>query len=229
MNNSISSKVLSLIQDDIMTGQISGGDIISERSLVERYHVSRTPIREAFTILEREGWIEITPRQETRVTHFGLNELTEILPVRLSLESLAIELCIRNMDEALHQECEILKNDLQALKEVLHRNDPDERSKYMDLYNALDNRVHSMLYNNCNNRTLKFCFEHMRSTLRRTYRLIPLEYERMLAGIDELIAYITFFANGESMLAEVQMRAHITNSYLQKAAFFSSQNGSKSD
>jgi DNA-binding transcriptional MocR family regulator len=51
------------IEDDILLGRLAPGDRLDERALAQRYHVSRTPVREALRHLASEGLIEIRPLQ----------------------------------------------------------------------------------------------------------------------------------------------------------------------
>ena len=49
------SYVRDRILDDIVQGRIASGDVIQLRTLADRYEVSKTPVREALSQLQREG------------------------------------------------------------------------------------------------------------------------------------------------------------------------------
>lgn len=225
MKDSVSAKVLEMIQNDIAKGHIKDGEIITERALVERYAVSRTPIKEALKALEREGWVEITPRQETRVTHFGINEIMEMLPIRISIESLAIKLCIQNMNDQLMEVCARLHGDLLRLGDLLSQRGRFADTEFANTYNALDSRMHNLLFDYCNSKMLQVFFTHLQSLLKRTYQRIPLEYERVCAGTGELTRVVRCMMDRQFVLAETHMANHIVNSTEQKRRYFAAIQG----
>ena len=51
----------------IMTGELVPGSRLKEEEFAELYDVSRGPIREAFRLLERRGFVEVVPRHGARV------------------------------------------------------------------------------------------------------------------------------------------------------------------
>lgn len=67
------------------------GDIrLDERQLCESLGVSRTPIREALTILEREGFVRAVPRKGIVVVRKTKHEIIEMITVWAALESMAV-------------------------------------------------------------------------------------------------------------------------------------------
>ena len=134
---SLAQCVLTRIQEDITRGNIKDGEIITERILEQRYGVSRTPIKEALKLLEAEGWVEITPRQETRVIPFGIAEIQETLSIRIAMEGIAIKLCMQHMNDDLRLEFGQLLRELEDLGEKIDAAAPDT----LDVYNGLDNMV----------------------------------------------------------------------------------------
>ena len=212
---SLAQCVLTRIQEDITRGNIKDGEIITERILEQRYGVSRTPIKEALKLLEAEGWVEITPRQETRVIPFGIAEIQETLSIRIAMEGIAIKLCMQHMNDDLRLEFGQLLRELEDLGEKIDVAAPDT----LDVYNGLDNRFHSMLYRYSENRTLRGFHNSLRSLFRRTYYNIPLDIQRIRNGSDELIMVIRCMLDNDVLLAEVQITKHIINSIDQKINF----------
>jgi len=56
-------QIAMILKDDILTGRLKGGDRLFEDRLKNEFGVSRTPLRESFRVLEKEGLIEILPRK----------------------------------------------------------------------------------------------------------------------------------------------------------------------
>ncbi len=65
---------------------------LDERRLSQELGVSRTPVREALTLLEREGYIRTLPRRGVIVTRKSKREIVRMIEVWAALESLAARL-----------------------------------------------------------------------------------------------------------------------------------------
>ena len=65
---------------------------LDERRLSEGLGVSRTPIREAMTLLEQEGFVRTRPRRGIYVVRKTKREIVEMIPVWAALESMAARL-----------------------------------------------------------------------------------------------------------------------------------------
>jgi len=75
---------------------------LDERQLSAELGVSRTPIREAITLLEQEGFVRSVPRRGIFVVRKTKAELLEMIAVWAALESMAARLaCARASDKDL--------------------------------------------------------------------------------------------------------------------------------
>ena len=91
-SGSLHEEVLSKLRQMILEGELEPGSHIVERSLCERFKVSRTPLREAFKVLRSEGLVEILPNRGARVPTFGKKEICDAMEIMAALEGLAGEL-----------------------------------------------------------------------------------------------------------------------------------------
>ncbi|MDL2226589.1 GntR family transcriptional regulator [Deltaproteobacteria bacterium OttesenSCG-928-M10] len=80
------NEIFKLIQDKILFLDWEPGSSINEAALSKELGVSRTPIREALIILERERFIDIYPQRGTFVSLIDLNLVREIAYMRHILE-----------------------------------------------------------------------------------------------------------------------------------------------
>ncbi len=85
------SFVAERIRDMIIAGDLPAGGRISERMLTEGLGVTRTPLREAFKILEAEGLVRIVPNRGAEVMALSLAEVDAAIEVLIGLESVAAE------------------------------------------------------------------------------------------------------------------------------------------
>ncbi len=72
---------------------------LDERRLSEGLGVSRTPIREAMTLLEQEGFVRTRPRRGIFVVRKTKREIVEMIIVMAALESMAARLAAERAAE----------------------------------------------------------------------------------------------------------------------------------
>ena len=90
------------IKRAIMEMDIYGhpGEIrLDERQLSEDLGVSRTPIREAMTVLEQEGFVRSVPRRGIYVVRKTKREIVEMITVWAAIESMAARLACERASE----------------------------------------------------------------------------------------------------------------------------------
>src|SRR5918911_501615 len=73
---------------------------LDERELSQALGVSRTPIREAMTLLEQEGFIRTLPRRGIFIVRKTRREIVEMIQVWAALESLAARLAAERASDA---------------------------------------------------------------------------------------------------------------------------------
>ncbi len=84
-------RVYAVIRDRLILQQLPEGERLSEPEWARRLSVSRTAVREAFARLEAEGLIRKGATAGYVVPVLTLEDVREILEVRLALESAALE------------------------------------------------------------------------------------------------------------------------------------------
>ena len=70
----------------IQTGVFPPNAFLSERQLVLRLGMSKTPIRSALEHLEAQGLVVVSPRQGIVVKELSAREITDLFDMRLALE-----------------------------------------------------------------------------------------------------------------------------------------------
>lgn len=70
---------------EIIEGDRAPGDDLNSVDLSQRYSTSRTPVREALMLLEKEGLVVIPPRRRPRVVTFDVMDVREIYRTRCAL------------------------------------------------------------------------------------------------------------------------------------------------
>ena len=82
------------LRNAILKGEIAPGAAPSQVALAGELGLSRTPLREAIRLLEREGLIVSEPNQRARVAEFSIADLEELYLTRISLESVAVRITV---------------------------------------------------------------------------------------------------------------------------------------
>lgn len=84
------------IRNRILDGTLPPGSRLVEEELANQFDISRMPVREALTLLEAEGFVDITPRRGASVSVVSPEEALDIFQVRGMLEGLAARLAARS-------------------------------------------------------------------------------------------------------------------------------------
>lgn len=82
------------LQEAILSGELPPGAVLSQVQLAKQLGVSRTPLREALRLLEREGLINSEANRRVVVTSLSIADLEEVYAMRVSLEVLAVHLSV---------------------------------------------------------------------------------------------------------------------------------------
>jgi DNA-binding GntR family transcriptional regulator len=88
-------RALDYVKTRVLTGEIAGGELISEGEVATALGMSRTPVREAFLRLEAEGLLRLYPKRGALVVPVSPEEVRAVMEARLVLEQFATEKVIR--------------------------------------------------------------------------------------------------------------------------------------
>lgn len=100
---SLVGRIAEWVASNIIEGHLQPGDDLNSVALSKQFNTSRTPVREALLLLEKEGLVNIPPRRRPHVALTSLAEVREIYVVRAHLYMLVSELIVeRASNEAIH-------------------------------------------------------------------------------------------------------------------------------
>src|SRR2546427_12914459 len=88
------SSIAQQIGCSIIEGRLQPGDDLNPVDLSKQFQTSRTPVKEALLLLEKEGLVTIPPYRRPFVTRVSLEEAREIYQVRVNLLMLTAELIV---------------------------------------------------------------------------------------------------------------------------------------
>ena len=136
----------------IFNGTFKPGERINETQLAKSFGVSRSPIREAMRLLEKDGLLKADDRNGFSITSLTAKDVDEIYKIRIPLEQLAVELVI---DEADEEELTILEKQLEETEKAIHNGTEDTEII------RLNQKFHELLVDFSHNRHLKNLLEHV--------------------------------------------------------------------
>jgi DNA-binding GntR family transcriptional regulator len=82
------------LREAIMSGELPAGAGMSQVSLARQFGISRSPVREALRLLEREGLVEVRVNQRPRVAVISVDEVEGLYALRIVLEPLALAVSV---------------------------------------------------------------------------------------------------------------------------------------
>src|SRR4051794_36378478 len=88
----LSHRVFTGLESAIINRVYPPGARLVEEEVAAEMGVSRMPVREAFRMLQRAGWIDVTPYAGAHVRYPQLHELREVFELRHRLGQFAAEL-----------------------------------------------------------------------------------------------------------------------------------------
>ncbi|MDQ6841202.1 MAG: GntR family transcriptional regulator [Actinomycetota bacterium] len=114
--------VYAQLREAILRGRLAPGLVISQVQLARELGVSRTPLREAVRMLQREGLVAGEANRMVRVAPFSIQDVEELYAVRIANEALAIRLTVPLMTAA---DDAFLEQSLREMARFAAKNDVD--------------------------------------------------------------------------------------------------------
>ena len=138
---STSQVVYQDIREQILHLELAPGASLSEIETAEKYHISRTPVRDVFKALEAEGLLEIKPHIGTFVSLIDLDMISDILYMRESVEQALFKDLAAAHDKSQEYRIQLI---LEEQKQIIDSDLPlEEKSR---AFIIADNRFHHTLY-----------------------------------------------------------------------------------
>lgn len=194
------------IRDLVRGGYFPPGERIRQEELVELCGVSRTPIRDALRVLEKEGLIELRSNNGAYVSNWSEDDLSLIFELRADLESIAARRAASKISERQLAEMSALASEMEALVDASHKSN-EHRIR------EANREFHRIILEAAGSRTLfgmvAMVLEapHALRSLRRYTRE---DIDRSMQHHREIIEALR---GGDARLAASVMRLHVDQSY----------------
>jgi DNA-binding GntR family transcriptional regulator len=199
---SLRQKVYEALRQEIRGGSILPGDLLRERELADVYGVSKTPVREALSLLEQENLVKAIPRAGYMVTQLTFRDLQEVHQLRVTLESMAARLAAENITE----------EELRELEGLIATSEPEEALVF-------NHKFHSAIARASGNSRLAKMIEQL---LDDTDRWAALDVARLSPAV-LLIGHraeLEALRTRDPDVAEKAMREHVQRVYDHLSALY---------
>ena len=149
--------VFNTLRDAILRGDLQPGERLMEIHLAKKLGVSRTPVREAISMLEKEGLAVTYPRRGAQVAKMTVKDLDDVLEIREVLDTLAVSLACHN----------ISTEDIDRLEEACK--DFERATKGNDIREVVraDEAFHNVIYEASNNPRLRTILLNLKGQMYR--------------------------------------------------------------
>lgn len=140
---SIRDQVALKLRHEIFSGELAVGEQIRQETIALRYQVSRMPVREAFLMLEAEGFIQILPNKRVLVLGMSKKVLNDHFDTRILIET---ETTLQASRKA---------TDYSVLQQILRQSESLHETDDRQRYSKLNDEFHREIWRLADNAALQ--------------------------------------------------------------------------
>lgn len=199
---SLADQVYERLEESILNGEYSPGDILTEKQLSVELGVSRTPIREALSRLEYDSLVKETS-QGTEVRGINEDDVKDLYDVKKNLETLAVKKAVENMTE----------EDIKALKDVVDQQIYFAGKGDTEKVRNLDTEFHDIIYGRCGSVTFEKILSGVHHKLKKYRRNSLKSKKRIKASVIEHEEILKAIEERNAKEAQRLMTKHLENAY----------------
>ncbi len=160
---SISDQIYDLLKKKILNSEIQPGERLMQEEVAEAFKASRTPIRQAFHLLEKDGLVERLPQGGFRITRLDVETISDLFAIRTVLEAYGVKLaCERIQPEAI----KTLRNIKEQADGVLGSESIPRDAKIRQVF-ELNSLFHETIYRSTKSGYLQELISNLRNTVLR--------------------------------------------------------------
>ena len=191
--------VYRVLKDNIMSLELSPGEILSESDLSKKLNVSRTPIREVFIKLKAEKLIEVKPQAGTYVSQIDWNLIEESIFIRYNLEK-----------EALKEACENFSEDtlIEMEKCLFAQKLVAQKGNNLLEFHNLDKEFHKLIFIGINKSNVWESICNISTHYNRMRLLAEIRLNKEFL-VDQHITYLNILKNKDSNIIDEVVSKHI--------------------
>ncbi len=160
-----SHRIAAALKEDILAGKFPPGVRLRQEDIAEQFGASRSPVREAFRMLEADGLVNLVAHTGAWIAQLSLAECEEMYQIRERIEPLLLRLSIPHLT----------KKKIDQLAELAEKM---EKNKEVEVFLKLDREFHLLSYGGADTALLGEMVDRLWNTTQHYRRA----YTRLLAS-----------------------------------------------
>jgi DNA-binding GntR family transcriptional regulator len=200
-NATYQQQAYDFIKNQIITLHLKPGEYIIDSQIASQLKISRTPAREAFHRLEKEGLLVYEARRGWKVYTLSLHDIHEIFDLKVAIEGMVARKAAECQDDGLRSDLREALNDMQAAVEK------DNTSDWL----KADFHLHDILFQMAGNERARSNITTLNDQWHRVRIGFVALQGRAKRSTEEHRSFISGVLNGDGAEAEKLMQAHLNN------------------
>ena len=187
----------------IITHDLSPGQPLNEKELMNQYQIGRTPLREVLLQLQRDGLIQRFPRSGTFVTPLDLHLFRQVIEIRTNLEAFGGQLAAQRITE---DELSVLRQILQKARELAEADGED-----LDPLTQCEFDFHDAVYEATHNQKLRDILHELHGISTRFWYYLVFDRDELLDQFNDHRKVLDALEKKDAQRAGEVMANHIQN------------------
>lgn len=198
----LSQKVYSLLRKKIIDKKYKSGQPILESSLSNELGISRTPIREALKLLEKENLVNVYHRKGAFITTISLEKIREIFQIREIVEGEVARLAAPYIaNDKLSQ----IEKKLLSIRRKMNKG----RDSIIEEAVVAGRELHDIIFSTIGNKTLIQTMESLRFDAARGCDFASQKADNILIFLDQHLEIIRALKEKNGEKAKKLLNNHI--------------------
>ena len=186
------------VKRQILEVGVKPGAYITDTAIANELDISRTPVREAFRRLEREGFLDYEAHRGWRVYTLSMKDINEIFDIKVEVEGMMARKAAACQDDKLCSE----------LKATIHRMRQAADDKNIPAWLENDPKLHGLIFSMAGNQRASALIENLNDQYHRVRVGFVARTERIQRSIVEHESFVEAILEGDGDAAERLMREH---------------------
>jgi DNA-binding GntR family transcriptional regulator len=187
------------IKEAILDFSLKPGETLVETEVARQLSISKTPVRDALSRLEKEGFIVKVAYKGYYIADISRKSMADIFQIRAVLEGLAVRLSTPKLEEA----------DIQEGMRLIEEHSQAAMAGNIALASKLNREFHDLILNKAGNERLQQIIGNLEDHLRRYRTLSNYQSGRLQKSVDEHRQIIKAIVEHDAESAEKATRNHI--------------------
>lgn len=202
MSNELASfqqQAYDYVREQIINLGFKPGEFITDAQITEQLKISRTPVREAFQRLEKEGLLVNEARKGWRVYMLDLEDIRDIFELKIAIEGMLIRKAAECTDQDLRKD---LADAMADMKVSVEANNSET-------WLQADIHIHNTLFLMANNERAEQIVKNLNDQWHRLRLGYVALQGRTATSLAEHESFTRSVLSGDADKAEKQMREHL--------------------